>query len=253
MKVCEKCNIEYSDDKKFCRNCGNILISNNPLKVENQVKNETLTTSKKESRKSRKQKKKKVITGLVAFLVLVIAVSISIFHESLFSSFKKEEVKELGSNPMEPYVQKNVCPFEGCQYGNWIAKRNVTIYKEQSINSKKVGQVQSEEQVNAIKGDMVFTQIEKVLVTESFNKFLKGDTVFILSYQGEGYYSVWYKDNIISTFIFWENPRSSGQEIKGEILCPSISNWWVYVKTQSGKEGWVDNTKHLFKGADIFD
>jgi hypothetical protein len=169
------------------------------------------------------------------------------YAEQVFDSLVK------ASCPKAPYIQKNVCPFEGCRYGAWTAKRNVTVFREQSLYSEVVDQIIVGEQVEAISGDIIFTQIGKVVVTESFKEFTKGDTILVLSSQGEGNYSIWNKGKIHSTFIFWKDPKSSGQKIKGEILCPSISNWWVFVKLKSGEEGWVDNTNNLFKGSDIFD
>lgn len=31
MKTCKNCNLSFDDDKKFCKNCGNILEENNSI------------------------------------------------------------------------------------------------------------------------------------------------------------------------------------------------------------------------------
>jgi hypothetical protein len=156
------------------------------------------------------------------------------------------------SYPALPYIQKNSCPGEGCRFGDWIANENVKIFSEQNKQSVELTTIKSGEHITALEGEMIISQFGKVKISKAFNDFKPGEIILILSYIGEGYYSIWKDEMEKQVFIFWDDELSSGQEIKGEKFCDTVSTWWVKVRMKSGLTGWVDGSKSSFKGADAF-
>ncbi len=54
-----------------------------------------------------------------------------------------------------------------------------------------------------------------------------GDTIYILHYEGEGYYKVWHDGKVVDV----ENFSDKAKQPK--------ATWWVKLKTRSGAIGWT--------------
>ncbi|MBI5204854.1 MAG: hypothetical protein HZA11_08055 [Nitrospirae bacterium] len=141
--------------------------------------------------------------------------------------------------PNVPYIQKNVCPFECCQYGKWIAKSQLKAYKRESDSSTIAFTIKPGEQFTAIKGNVHIIKLGVVVITESFDVFSKGDNVFVLSYKGEGFYDVWYKGKVLKNIEqFWPDELSKLTG-KGRLKQLQKMIWWVLVKNEAGRQGWL--------------
>jgi hypothetical protein len=76
-----------------------------------------------------------------------------------------------------------------------------------------------------------------------------GDVVYILHYQGEGYWLCWFGGRLSSLWLP-ETPESfprGGQAQSDPIHVDSWpeDRWWVKIKTADGKEGWTDQSSHF--------
>jgi hypothetical protein len=58
----------------------------------------------------------------------------------------------------------------------------------------------------------------------------KGDTLYLLTYQGEGFFKVWYKGRVIPDVEIDERKMKIGRQ--------PTSVWWVKVRNKKGQIGW---------------
>ncbi len=132
-----------------------------------------------------------------------------------------------------PYIQHDICPFECCQYGEWIAGTKLEAYKKEGEISSVAFIIKPGEHFYAIRGNVHIIKPGVAVVKKSFGMFTVGDIIYILSYEGEGVYDLWYKGkelDLDNQDLLWENSdwKSSPEMV-----------WWVLVKNGQGKEGWL--------------
>jgi hypothetical protein len=66
--------------------------------------------------------------------------------------------------------------------------------------------------------------------------FAPGDTVVVLDYHSEGYWTVQWRDSITIAYGYWDTPDSAG----GRIVRPAQNVWWVHLTDRaSGARGWI--------------
>jgi hypothetical protein len=133
--------------------------------------------------------------------------------------------------PKVPFIQHDICPFECCQYGRWIARTELAVYKSENSSELADFTIKPHEEFTAISGDVHIVKFGVVTLEKSFNGFNKGDKVYVLSYRGEGIYDLWYGGKIFeSNDLFWTNGIMK--------QAPEII-WWVLVKKKNGMQGWL--------------
>jgi len=129
--------------------------------------------------------------------------------------------------PPNVYIDKGACPFECCTYREWVALANVTLLD--IPNGKKVvGHIKKGEKVLALTGEVHCVPLRVIAKGDEPDAGVKaGDTIYILHYEGEGYYKVWYDGKLVDIQNFSDNARQPK------------STWWVKLKTRSGVIGWT--------------
>ncbi len=157
--------------------------------------------------------------------LIVVTATFCVFFLSTLTSQANE------APPNAPYIQRDICPFECCQYGKWIARTTVTAYKREGDRRSTAFKIKSGEEFTAIRGNVHIVKLGIVTVKKSFDAFTKGDRVYILSYRGEGVYDLWYKGRVFASVDdFWPNVR---------LISNPEMIWWVLVKNKFGKNGWL--------------
>jgi|SRR6267142_807125 len=128
--------------------------------------------------------------------------------------------------PPNVYIDKGACPFECCTYREWVARTDVTLLD--SPNGKRVvGRAKKGERVLALTGEVHSVPLRVIAQHDYPDVGVKaGDTIYILHYEGEGYYKVWHHGNVVDVENFDEAAK---QKI----------TWWVKLKTRSGSIGWT--------------
>jgi hypothetical protein len=134
-----------------------------------------------------------------------------------------------------PYVDKNVCPFECCEYREWVATKATTVYKEMRDGSAAAFTVKKGEKVDALTGIVITTKPGQVRILQNTNldglSVKKGDILSILTYHGEGFFTVWHKGKFSQIEILDERTM--------KVLSQPKSIWWVKMKNKKGKIGWT--------------
>lgn len=148
--------------------------------------------------------------------------------------------------PPAVYVSKGACPFEGCVYRDWIAKRNLSVY-DRPDGTEIIDHLRRGERVHAITGE-VHCRPMRVVATRDHPepgsyeptspRIRKGQVYYLLHYLGEGQWRVWFRGAI--TLIEGRPPDAPRPAAK----------WWAKIKTPRGKTGWVIATNN-FDGQDM--
>jgi hypothetical protein len=163
--------------------------------------------------------------------------------------------------PDSVLIRRDVCPFECCRYGVWVARSVVPVFGAERSRADTVTVLQPGDSVTAETGDVHVTALTRVVVTrevrevssmEGGHTFVPGDTLFVLDYLGEGFYSAWMDGEMYQPEQFWtelQNWTEDG-EADGYSVGDRETEWWVRVRT-SALEGWINVTNDVsFDGAD---
>ena len=147
--------------------------------------------------------------------------------------------------PPEFFIDIGACPFEGCQYGKWMARQDITLYAEKDPKSQVVARIKRGEKVIAVTGD-VHTIPGKFKaffeIGESPKIRIKANTVIsVYTYCGEGYYKVWHRGKMVPIGL-------SEMPDFGKWIRQPKSIWWVKIKTNVGITGWTNTPE--FDGRD---
>jgi hypothetical protein len=155
-----------------------------------------------------------------------------------------QRLKSLGTEdrPKQNYVQKDICPFECCSYGEWTVSVDTPLM-DQPNGTKVIGHAQKGTKVMGVTGEVHLTPFP-IAIVHDHAPFSKDDIIFRLSYLGEGNYSCWYQGQIVAA-KFWElddfclrpSNKCWAEPIESET---SEAVWWVKVRLADGTEGWTD-------------
>jgi hypothetical protein len=138
-----------------------------------------------------------------------------------------------------PYKDVGACPFECCTYRQWTAKKNLILYKNMSESSPIAFRVTKGEKVTGMTGVVITTvagkaEILKNQTLESSKvQVKKGDTLFLLTYLGEGWFRIWYQGK-----FFEDDGYANGIKI----LSMPKAVWWVKIKNRKGQIGWTKSS-----------
>jgi hypothetical protein len=159
------------------------------------------------------------------------------------------------SQPKLPYVTENSCPGEYCTFGSWKILTATSVYDTWQAQRQQNGKIAAGEMVVATIGIVItfkpeIIRVDRPLPNENLDV---GDTILTYGYMGEGFSDVWFKGKYYSDFdiSFAKWPDGTGC---GGVQCAATyvdlgaKQWWVHVKLQSGKIGWVDMTNVKFEG-----
>lgn len=154
-------------------------------------------------------------------------------HKSLVTlpSQSVTESAKIDKPPM-PYRDYGACPFECCTYRDWIAKEDIAILQDMREDSPVAFQVQKDEKVTAETGVVVTTKLGSAKIKKSVEDgnihIAEGTIVYLLSYSGEGFWKVWYRDKIVSL--------QEGTDF--EMINKPETIWWVKIRNNAGQSGW---------------
>jgi hypothetical protein len=160
--------------------------------------------------------------------------------------------------PQLPYLDWNACPFEGCVYREWKARKPLVVYDTWERTRRPVARLSPGDSVTGVTGVAItfkpgVIRMDRDLTEE---KLKRGDTIRTYTYRGEGFSAVWFNGRFYSEFdiSFAKWPDGSGC---GGTHCAAtyvdLGNkvWWAQVKLKSGSTGWVNMNQAKFDGVDL--
>lgn len=146
-----------------------------------------------------------------------------------------------------PRVIQDVCPFECCGYGTWVAMQETRTYKKKGDANEVAFIVREGESIATLGGDYIVQKAGKAKLLKDHcendffdwgHKFPKGDEVALLAYLGEGAWQVWHRGEFLEIESFWASPEL-------QLDCPAVEQswpemeWWIHAKNGQGAEGWI--------------
>ncbi|MFT3744340.1 MAG: hypothetical protein QM785_08590 [Pyrinomonadaceae bacterium] len=138
------------------------------------------------------------------------------------------------SRPTMPFVDKGACPFECCTYREWTVDKATAMRSAMSDASSIAFRLKKGERVRGLTGSVITSQAGEVRVLKrtKIGTFTAkpGDTLYLLTYVGEGFHRVWYRGKITEEETY-------DKAIFRQIRDPK-SVWWVKVRNSRGQIGW---------------
>jgi hypothetical protein len=147
--------------------------------------------------------------------------------------------------PAVPKIDRNACPFEGCQFGTWRARKSVQLFSTWKLHRSPLAKVAKGDTVTAITGIHITFEPAEILVTAPMAEYgLKpGDRVFGYMNYGEGYFSAWFNGYWVEQFdgsgIEYPNGSGCTRKCTGKVLKQGQTEWWIQIKTKDGTTGWT--------------
>ena len=149
--------------------------------------------------------------------------------------------------PVLPFYDWKACPFEGCTYGKWVARKPTTAYTTWKAVRQSVMQILAGDAVTALDGVVITTvpgtiRMDRDLPAENLKQ---GDTILTYAYRGEGFSAVWFKDKYYAefdiSFARWPDGYGcGGAHCAATYLDLGKKDWWAEVKLESGQTAWID-------------
>jgi hypothetical protein len=139
------------------------------------------------------------------------------------------------AQPPSPYIDRGACPFECCVYRSWQARQSLPVFDRP--NGKSVSQLNRGEWIQALTGEIHSVPL-KIVATRDVPEagIHPRDTFYVLHYEGEGYWKIWFKGKLFSAEAY--DTRSPKTE------------WWAQIKRNNGSTGWVRADKGAFNNQD---
>ena len=174
----------------------------------------------------------------VVFVSLVFALSFFV-HDSAAQGL-----------PEVPFIEKHAFPFECCQYGKWRAGSPLIAYSTEGDTSSVAFRIAVGDSFFASTGNIHMEKLGVVVVTKPVGAFVPGDTIYTLSYTGEGSIDVWHNGTESNVEIFWDteddvdsadvNIHDPGRaRYSGVLVQRPLMIWWVQVRNSEGQDGWL--------------
>jgi hypothetical protein len=159
--------------------------------------------------------------------------------------------------PALPYYDWKACPFEGCTYGEWTARKATVVYDTWEQKRRQVASLAVGEKVVGLTGVVITFRPGTIRVDRDLPEagLQRGDKILTYTYKGEGFASAWFKGRFYSEFDISFTKWPDGGGCGGAHCAATYTDlgkitWWVQVRLSTGKMGWVDMTGAEFDGMD---
>jgi hypothetical protein len=160
--------------------------------------------------------------------------------------------------PALPHFDWGACPFEGCTYRQWTARKSIIVYDTWKQRRREVGQLSMRDKVIAVTGVVITFRPGVVRMDRGLpdRDLKRGDVILTYTNRGEGFSAVWYKGHYYSefdiTFTRWPDGQGcGGTHCAATYIDLGKKAWWAKVKLMAGRVGWIDMTHADFDGIDL--
>jgi len=158
--------------------------------------------------------------------------------------------------PVLPFYDWRACPFEGCSYREWKARKPVVVYSAWRRDRHPVAQLTTGDSVLALTGVVITFRPGVIRLDRDVpeHNLKRGETILTYTYRGEGSSAVWLKGRYYSEFDISFTKWPDGQGCGGTYCAATYVDlgekvWWAEIKLKSGLRGWVNMNEADFEGA----
>lgn len=156
------------------------------------------------------------------------------------------------ARPVAPVVVNGACPFECCQYGDWTLLTAAPLREAPSPAARVLLRIPRRSAVRSDSGIVRVTRVGLLRVMRTVRApdlgidYQAGDTVRVLDYLGEGFYTVWYRGRQSPSPVGFDDPDL-------RVLARPRSEWWAHVTWRgptTSVSGWIRMDDVEVRGAD---
>jgi hypothetical protein len=159
--------------------------------------------------------------------------------------------------PALPYLDWKACPFEGCAYREWTARKSIAVYDTWGQKRRRVASLSAGDKVIGLTGVVITFRPGTIRMDRDLPEdgLKRGDTLLTYVYRGEGSSAVWFKGRYYSdfdiTFVKFDGTPCRDASCSATYIDMGKHSWWAQVKLSSGRMGWVEMDKAEFDGVDL--
>ena len=159
-----------------------------------------------------------------------------------------------GRLPSLPFLLLDSCIGEKCggYHDDWLAKKSVIVYKKRDISSSVAFKLLKNEQFEVVKQLIEIQKYgkTKILASSTQPDLKRGETIYEIVEQSEGYSLYWHKNMFFSHTFDWYNDfsaKDSGSEVSkhAKRLSYPGSIEWVKIKNKKNQVGWTNDIDAL--------
>ena len=175
------------------------------------------------------------------------------------------------SNLAVPFVVKHACPGEGCMLETGLACSGITVHADPGT-AAAVSELAYGDRVAITDGEVHISAPGRVAMVRAAEKpvrvaqrdsspgqhwsrdsvvrFAQTDTLYVLNYHGEGFFTVWHAGRFYQTEVFWpweSLHRRPDYQYDGRVLSERAAAFWVNVRTADSVTGWIEVDYDVFK------
>lgn len=158
--------------------------------------------------------------------------------------------KGVPSGAPSVYVEQGACPFECCTYREWWAVEPTPVLSSPASGARQVKRLVKGERVRALTG-FVRTQAAEFVVTRNNGRYHVGDTIWVYSYRGEGFFTIWFRGKMYSEELGFSPYGGTGgarcqddpANCWGTLKTEHISEWWIKLRLRDGRIGWTNRAE----------
>ena len=155
------------------------------------------------------------------------------------------------ASPPIPFEDVGACPFEGCVYRDWIANSAVVVSTDRRVGAPVAFTLSKGDQVRAITGIVVTLKPGRVQFRKAVDLWTTagtlhvepGETLYLLTYHGEGATAAWFKgrlyDQVDGSEFFNGLCDVNPGACNGTIIEKPQRVWWVRLRSMRGLTGWT--------------
>ena len=160
-------------------------------------------------------------------------------------------VPKQAPKPTLPKIDQNACPFEGCQFGKWTARKPVRLFSTWKHERTLRRKLAKGDVATALRGIHITFAPSEISVTAPIPQYGldPGDTVFGYMNLGEGFFNAWFKGMWVEEFDGSGVVPGCTRDCSAKLVKPGSFEWWVQLRTRDGMTGWTRETDS-FDGKD---
>jgi hypothetical protein len=182
--------------------------------------------------------------------------------------------------PALPYLDWKACPFEGCAYGEWTARKSVTVYDTWKAPRRPFARLSPGDRVKAETGLVVTYRPGVIRIDRDLpeQRLKRGEKILTYAYRGEGVYAAFVHGRYEPEFEVppakWpaiasaceENgscaigrtpecflqcvggPGCAGNHCPATFLSPGKKEWWARIILPGSRAAWIQVNPADFEG-----
>lgn len=194
----------------------------------------------------------RAILRVVSQILLAVLAGLTLWQSSA------PQTAQAPSPPSLPFYDWKACPFEGCVYRQWTARKPVRVFDTWKARREQIAALSAGDKVRALTGVVITFKPGLIRMDRDLpdKGLVRGDTILTYTYRGEGFSAVWFKGKFESefdiSFTSWPDGFGcGGAHCAATYVELPRKTWWVRVRLATGRTGWVKMDTNDFDGVDV--